>query len=159
MRRRLVSFCPCLGLSLILTPSALVLGGCSEVQTVSGNGGHVTIVPADSMVDTDAAENPVIVEAQAEVIISELEELKIVTSQAKAFIARTLSDPSFEVQVKAIPVMQAAIKVEPSYKGSVRAMLEQQIAVALPEDRAFWQEEAKILLGQPIRPNERQARP
>jgi hypothetical protein len=103
------------------------------------------------MMDTDASENPVVVEAQAEVIISELEELKIVTSQAKAFIARTLGDPAFDVQVKAIPVMQAAIKVSPEYKGSVRAMLEQQIAVALPEDRAFWIEEAEKLVGQPIR--------
>jgi len=103
------------------------------------------------MMDTDASENPVVVEAQAEVIISELDELKIVTSQAKAFIARTLGDPAFDVQVKAIPVMQAAIKVNPAYKGSVRAMLEQQIAVALPEDRAFWIEEAEKLDGQPIR--------
>ncbi|MBX3095648.1 MAG: hypothetical protein KF812_02180 [Fimbriimonadaceae bacterium] len=128
-------------MGLVLLGAWPLLASCGESQTTSGGGGQVAVAPAESMMDVETTEDPMVVQAQAEVIVSELKDLKVVTSSSESFISKTLAQPTLELQAKAVPVIEAAIGVDPKYKPTARQLLDKQLELALPEDKFYWETE------------------
>lgn len=99
------------------------------------------------MMELDLTEDPVVVQAQAEVLVSELNELRVVTNASKSFVTRTLAQPTLDLQAKAVIVLETSIKVDPKYKATAREILKKQHDVALPEDKIFWEDEIRRIFG------------